>query len=76
MDIQTAKKIGEIMETAAELYRTSDNTQFASDMTFDECVGRTFWKSFDRYEQSALMQWVYTDLCDMGFTPLERYQNY
>lgn len=74
MDIQTATKLGEIMSKAADAYAQS--TLDDRGMSFDECVGRAFWKAFGQYEQSQLLQWVYTDLCDMGFTPLERYQNY
>lgn len=76
MNTETAQKIGEIMAKAAETYRNNADTQFAGDMTFAECVGSAFWSSFGRYEQSQLLQWVYTDLCDMGFTPLESHQNY
>lgn len=70
MNTETAKKIGEIMEAAAHDYRAQLDIQFAYD-SFADCVGRAFWKSFDKNEQSQLMQETYCLLCDMGFTPLE-----
>lgn len=69
MDIQTAVKLGEVMDTAASISRGNHSLEFA------ECVGTAFWRSFERYEQSHLMQEIYSILCDMGYTPLERYNH-
>jgi hypothetical protein len=70
IDITTATKLGEILETAANEYRIRMDCQFQYD-SFADAVGREFWLAFGKHEQSSLMQEVYSLLCDMGFTPLE-----
>lgn len=73
MRMETATKLAEIMEAGAEQYRLEEYVQFAND-TFADCVGQQFWLAFGKYEQSPLMQEVYSVLCDMGMTPLESHQ--
>lgn len=70
MNKEISTKVGEIMQAAAFKYK------FNAGKTFADAVGESFWSSFGQYEQSPLMQYVYCVLCDMGYTPLERHQNY
>lgn len=64
MEKQVAHKMNEILNAAALSFKKGESYGFT------ECVGRAFWKSFGRYEQSQVMQEVYCQLSDMGFTPL------
>lgn len=72
MEIATATKLAEIIEQAADQFGQYYDHQFP--FTFHECVGQQFWLAFGKYEQSPLMQEVYSVLCDMGMTPLESHQ--
>ena len=64
----TSLKLAEIMNAAAIAYAKGQ------DVSFNQSVGKAFWKAFGKYEQSMLMQEVYIVLCDMGMTPLESEQ--
>ena len=53
MEKQVANKINEILNAAALSFKKGESYGFA------ESVGKSFWRSFGRYEQSQLMQEVY-----------------